>query len=193
MCIFDIGRRRHKIKDSIQELLNTDVLVSRTADDRECLALAGSLAENLLHIVNRRLISFKILLHKFIVEIADLLNHLGVIVFRRLLQIIWNLDLLYVFAMIAFKKISLHLKEINDALELVLGANRIFDHDGVFLKLIADLVNSVQIVRTDNIHLVDECNSGNIESVCLMPYVLRLRLDAFLRTEDTDCAVKNAE
>ena len=193
MRVLDIRRSRHEVNHCIQQLLDTDILMCRAAYNRERTALAGCLAERLLQIFHRGLVALEILLHQIVVQIADLLHHLGVIRLCVVFQIIRDIDLRHVLTVRSAVQIALHLKEVNDTLELVLCSDRKLHHDGIFLQLIADLIDCVQIVCSDNIHLIDERDTRNIESVCLMPDIFRLRFHTFLGREDADSAVKHTQ
>ena len=57
-------------------------------------------------------------------------------------------------------------------------------------SLVLNLLNSIVEVCTHDIHLVDECHTGNVVGISLTPYVLRLRLYTTLCTEHADSAVQ---
>ena len=87
----------------------------------------------------------------------------------------------------------LHLDQVDDADELVLGANRQLDGDGVALQLRLDLRQRFLEVRADAVHLVDEADARDTVLVRLTPHGFRLRLDARDGVEHRDRAVEHAQ
>ena len=71
-----------------------------------------------------------------------------------------------------------HRDEIDDAFELVLGADRQLQRDRLRLQALADLLEHSEEVRAGPIHLVDEGNARHAVIVRLAPDGLGLRLDA---------------
>ena len=65
---------------------------------------------------------------------------------------------------------GLHLHEVDDAFELILGADRKLERDCVLSELLADLIDHGHEVRADAIHLVDESDARNAVLVGLAPY-----------------------
>ena len=87
----------------------------------------------------------------------------------------------------------LHPDEVDDAGELVLGANRQLNRDGIAAELRDDLLEGPLEVRADAVHLVDEADPRDAILVGLAPDGLRLRLDAGDRVEHGDGAVEDAQ
>ena len=73
----DIGRRGHILEDRVQKLLHALVSVSGTAAYGNRRTLAGSLAQNILHLLHIQLLALQILHHQIVIQLADLLDHLG--------------------------------------------------------------------------------------------------------------------
>ena len=86
-----------------------------------------------------------------------------------------------------------HLEEVDDALEVVAGADRDLHRDRVGAETLLDGLEAVVEVRAELVHLVDEAHSGDFVAVGLSPDGLGLGFDAFLAVEDRDRAVEHAE
>ena len=189
----DVKRRRHVLDDRIKELLYAFVSVCCTAAYRNCLTLAGCFTKNLLHLINGRLLTLKILHHEVIIELADLLNEFAVVKLCIILHIFRNVCYGDIIALIIIVDVSLHLEEVDDSLELVFLTDRELDADRVLAKSCTDLIYTAVEVCTKDIHLVDECHSRYVVGISLTPYVLGLRLYTTLCTENANSAIKYTE
>ena len=78
-------------------------------------------------------------------------------------------------------------------LELVFGADRQLDGDGIALQLRVDLRQRLLEVGADAVHLVDEADARHAVLVGLAPHRFRLRLDARHGVEHRDRAVEHAQ
>src|SRR5581483_9774779 len=87
----------------------------------------------------------------------------------------------------------LHLDEVDDADELVFGADGQLNRHGIRFELGDDLVERALEVGADSVHLVDETDARHAVLVGLTPDGLRLRLDAGDRIEHGDGAVEHAQ
>ena len=88
----------------------------------------------------------------------------------------------------------LHADQVDDAAELVFGANRQLDRDGVALQLACSICDERLLeVGADAVHLVDEADARHAVLVGLAPHRLRLRLDARHGVEHGDRAVEHAQ
>ena len=120
----DVKGRRHELDHSIQKLLNALVSVSSTAAYRDRLAFAGSLTENLFQFFNGRLLAIQIHHHQIVIQLADLLNQLGSVKLCIVLHIFRNVSYRDIIALIIVVDVSLHLKQVDDSLELVFLTDR---------------------------------------------------------------------
>ena len=87
----------------------------------------------------------------------------------------------------------LHLDQVDDALERLFGSDGQNDRHGAGAKAVVDLLDDVQEVRADAVHLVDEGDAGNLVLVSLTPHRLGLRLDAADGAEHGHGPVKHAQ
>ena len=87
----------------------------------------------------------------------------------------------------------LHLDQVDDALELVLAADRDLDRHGVRAEAVLDRVDAAPEVGAGAVELVDEAEARHAVAVGLAPDRLGLRLDAGHAVEDDDRAVEHAK
>ena len=88
---------------------------------------------------------------------------------------------------------GLHLDEVDDALVLVLLAERPLDGHGVGAEALLHAVDAHEEVGADLVHLVHERDAGDVVLVGLAPDRLALRLDAVAAVEHRDRAVEHAQ
>ena len=87
----------------------------------------------------------------------------------------------------------LHANEIDDADELVLGADRQLNRHGHATQARLDLLDAAQVVGAGAVHLVDERDARHLVAVHLAPHGFGLRLHARDRAEHGDGAVEHAQ
>ena len=84
-------------------------------------------------------------------------------------------------------------EQVDDAVELALGADRqLHDGDGG-VEAVLDHVDAAEEVGADAVHLVDEAHPRHVVLVGLAPHRLGLRLHAGDRVEHRDRAVEHAQ
>jgi hypothetical protein len=88
---------------------------------------------------------------------------------------------------------GLHGDQVDDALEVGLGADRQLDDGGHRLEAVLDHLDGAEEVGADAVHLVDEAHARHAVLVGLAPHGLGLRLDAGDRIEDGAGAVEHAQ
>ncbi len=88
---------------------------------------------------------------------------------------------------------ALHRDEIDDALELFLGADRQLPPRPGSAEALLDLAQHAKEVRAGPIHLVHEHHARHAVLIGLPPHGLGLRLHAADRAEDCYGAVENAQ
>ena len=86
-----------------------------------------------------------------------------------------------------------HAHEIDDAFELVLGADRQLHGDRPGAEPIDDILEALEEIRADLVHLVAEHDARNAIAVALAPDRLGLRLHALVGVEHADGAVEHAQ
>ena len=88
---------------------------------------------------------------------------------------------------------ALHLHQVDDALEPLLGADRQRQHQRVGPQVPLDHVDGAEEVGAHAVHLVDEADARHAVLVGLAPDRLGLRLDARDAVEQRDGAVEHAQ
>ena len=94
---------------------------------------------------------------------------------------------------VAAPRERLHLDEVDDALEVVLGTDRELDDQRLRLEAVDDGVDGEVEVRAELVHLVDEADARDVVLVRLAPHRLGLGLDTLLAVEHGNGAVEHAE
>ena len=168
----DIDRAGHILDDRIDHLLDALVTVRAAAGHRDRTALAGRLAKGSLHVLYRRLLALQVDHHQLLIQITALLDQLCVIQLRIVLVLCRNLADGDIVTLVVVVNVRFHLEQVDDTLERILRTHRDLNHDCIFAQPLADLLDSAVEIRTDDIHLIDKCHTGNIVGVCLTPYVL---------------------
>jgi hypothetical protein len=88
---------------------------------------------------------------------------------------------------------GVHLDEVDDSDEPVLGTYRKLEQDGTGMQAVLHHLDDIREIRTGTVHLVDVREARYAVCIGLVPHRLRLRLDATYSTEDRDGSVENAQ
>ena len=86
-----------------------------------------------------------------------------------------------------------HRDQINDALKVILFADRQLHRDGIDLEFVSKLFHNPMEIGPGAVHLVDEGESRNLVPFHLSIDSHRLALDATHRAEHEHCAIKHTE
>ena len=86
-----------------------------------------------------------------------------------------------------------HANEIDNAFEILFGADRQLDGNRIPAKAFSDLPDHAQEISSGTVHFVDEDHSRHIVFIALAPDSLGLRLYTADRTKNRDGSVKNAQ
>lgn len=182
------------VADGIQHGLDTLIGQGRAHHDGSKLAGNGRAADGSLDLFVGGRLLFEVQLGNLVVDVGQLLNQELSLLGGKLLQIsrdlVGNSNL---GAAGTLKVHGLHLDNVNDALELVLGADGDLDGGRGDLELGVDLLDGLPGVGAHTVHLVDEGDSGNIVAFHLAIDGNRLRLDAADGAENHDGAVEHAQ
>ncbi len=88
---------------------------------------------------------------------------------------------------------TLHAHQIDDALELLFGADRKLDRHRLGAQALDNVREALEEIRPDFVHLVAEDDAGNLVLVALAPDRLGLRLDTLIAVEHAYRAVEHAQ
>ena len=189
-----VERAGQVIDDGVEQRLNALVLECRSADDRENLQIDGGLANAGLQLFHRWRLAFEKLLQQHIVGLGDDFNQLQPEGLGLLLQIGGNrLDRKLGAQRLVVPENRLHLDQIDDALEVRLGADGNLQRHGPRAQPLADGLENMLEIRAVLVHLVDEANPRNLVLVALPPHGLGLRLHAADGIKQRHRAVEHAQ
>src|SRR5699024_3278068 len=191
----DVYRVRQVVDDGVQDRLDALVLVGGTTEDRVCLAVDGEVTDLLLDLVDGDLLAGEVALHELFIGLRDSLDELLAVLLSLLLQVGRDLldGRLGACSNDAWPHQSLHLQQADNTLEVVLSADRQLHDQRLRTETVNDGLHGVVKVRTQLVHLVDEADARDVVLIRLAPDLLRLRLNAFLRAEDSDSAVQDTQ
>ena len=175
-----IQRRRHIVNNSIQKLLYALVAVRSTAGNRNHCVCDGGLTDASLDLVDGDFFVVKELLHQHIVLLCNVFHQALVIFLSLFLHIVRNLFHTDILAEVIVINIRLHLNQVDDALELVLSADRQLNRNSITLQSLVHHVNDAVEIGAHDIHLVDINHTRNLILISLSPYSFCLRLNAAL-------------
>ena len=132
-------------------------------------------------------------LDELVVVVRDLLEQVLAGGLRRVGQVGGDLLDRDVLAELVLVDDRLHVDQVDDALEVGLGADRQLDRHGVRAEAVDHRLDALVEVRPDAVHLVDVGDARDVVLVGLAPDGLGLRLDAGDRVEQRDRAVEHAQ
>ena len=123
--------------------------------------------------------AFHEFLKQMIVGFGDGFDHLLAIGFRLFEQVGRDLDFVEFGAQrFIAPDAGFHRDQIDDALELIFGADRDLNRHRTALQAIDDGIDGVVKIRAHAVHLINEADARNAVLVGLAPYGFRLRLYA---------------
>ncbi len=154
-----------------------------------------SLRMRTLDLVDGEVLAAEVLLQQRFVGLGDGLEHLGAVLGDVLLQVGGDVDDVVLLAELGLPApdLGLHLDQVDDALEVALGADRQLDRNDVGAEALLHGPHREVEVGADLVHLVDEADARHVVLVGLTPDLLGLRLNAFLAVEDRHGTVEHTQ
>ena len=191
----DVQRARQVVNDSVQQRLDALVAVCGTAEHRVDLGVDRHLADGCLDLFLRQLLAAEVLLHEFFVRLGDGLEQLLAVLLSLLLQIRRDLlDLRRGAGLdLARPHERLHVDEVDNAVEVVLSADRQLHNQRLCAEAVDDGADGVVEVSAQLVHLVHEADARDVVLGSLAPHLLGLRLDALLAVEHGNSAIEHAQ
>ena len=189
----NVRRRRHVVDHRVEHRLHALVLERRAAQHRHDLARDRAQAQAALDFLGAQVVALEVLVHQLFVGLGGALDHLLAPFLREVGEVgrdVAGLELHPLRLLVPVDR--LHPHEVDDAFELVLGADRHLDRHRVGLEPRLHLVVDLEEVRADAVHLVDEREPRHVVLVRLAPDGLRLRLHAADRVVHHARAVEHA-
>ena len=147
----------------------------------------------MLDLLDRELLALEVLVGQVVVHLGDGLDHDVAVLLGLGGEVGRDVGDLDVVAEVVAVVDRLHLDQVDDALELVLAADRDLDRHGVRAEAVLDRVDAAPEVGAGAVELVDEAEARHAVAVGLAPDRLGLGLDAGHAVEDDDRAVEHAE
>ncbi len=188
-------RRRRKIADhAIEHCLHALVLERRAAEDWNHLVRDRAGANTKDDFLFGQLAALEVLVHQLFGSFRSRLDH----VLARLLGLVGqargNFAVLELHALGLHVPVDrLHLEQVDDAFEMVLGADRQLHRHRVRTQARLELTDDLVEVRAGAVHLVDERNARHTILVGLTPDGLGLRLHAADSAQHEHRAVEHAQ
>ena len=188
-----IQRRRHIIYDSVQQFLYALVTIGSTAGNRNHLVCDGGLTDASLDLVDGDFFIVKELLHQSVVLLSNVFHQFLVIFLSLFLQVIRNFFHTDVLAQVIIVNISLHLNQVDDALEFVLRADRQLNRNSVALQTLVHHVDYVVEVSAHDVHFIDINHTRNLILISLSPYSFCLRFYTALCAQYSNRTVQHTQ
>ncbi len=188
-----VQRRREEVHHGVEHELHALVLERGSAEHRHALVRQGGLSDGPAHLLDGGLLLVDELLHERLVVVGELLEELAVRGLGRLAVLLGDVRVLPVLPHLAFPVVALHLHEVDDPVELGLGAPGELEDERVGAEAVDDHGDGALEVGARAVHLVHEADAGDVVAVRLAPDRLGLRLDAGDGVEDGDGAVEHAQ
>ena len=189
-----VERRRQIIDHGIEQRLHALVLERGAAQHRKERAGNGGLADEALERRLIGLLAFEVGGHRVVVELDRRLDQLLAIFLGLVHELGRDFDVVIFGAeRLLVPDHADHAHQIDDALELVLGADRQLDGDRLGAEAIDNVLEALEIVGADLVHLVAEHDARHVVAVALPPHRLGLRLHALVGIEHADGAVEHAQ
>ncbi len=189
-----VERRRQIVDHGVEQRLDALVLERRAGEHREERAGDHGLADQPLEGRDVRLLAVQIGGQDLVIELDRGLEQLVAIFQGLILQIGGNLDVVVIGAeRFVLPDHPDHAHQIDDAAELVLGADRKLDRDRLGAQALDDIGQAAEEVGADLVHLVGEDDARHLVFVALAPHRFGLRLDALVGIEHAYGAVEHAQ
>ena len=192
----DVERAGQVVDNSVEQLLNTLVLVGGAHEDEVELVGKDALAQSSLELLDGEVLLHEDLLHELVIKagssVEELLALGGNDVSELSRDLVHRLGVGHAL-LVGLEVPSSHGDQVDDAPEVVLGAHRDLSGHGVSVETILHGLDSVEEVSAHAVILVDEGDAGDVEGRSLTPNGLRLGLDAGNGVEDGDSAIEDAQ
>src|SRR3989440_1108462 len=189
-----VDRRRQIIHDRVEQGLHALVLERRAAQHREERAGQHGLADHALQGRLIGLLAIEVGGKNFVVEFDGGFQQLLAIFLGLLDHVRGDVDVYELgVELLFFPDHALHADEIDQALEIILGADRKLDRNRLGAEAIDNILHAFVEVGAGLIHFVGEDDARNLGLVALAPDGFGLRLNALVRIEHAYRAVEHAQ
>ena len=189
----NVERRRQIIYYRIEQRLNAAIAIRRAARDGRHLAIDRRLANDGFDFILGDGVAAEIFFHEVVVLLGASLQKFIAILLGDFSQVVGNVDFGGFLPEIVVIDNRVHLDQIDDAREFVLGADRQLDRDGVGVQAVAHHLYHIKKVRSGYIHFVDISHPWDIVSFRLAPNGFGLRLDTAARRQNRHRPVEHSQ
>ena len=189
----DVQWRGQIVDDRIEQRLHALVLERRAAQHGGQLGRERRLADRLLEQLLGNLALLEDQLQELVVVVGDFLQQMLARRRRIVGQALGDLDFVLLLAQLVLVDDRLHRDEIDDALEVALGADRQLDRHRLGAEAVDHRLHALHEVRAGAVHLVDVGDPRDVVLVGLAPHGLGLGLDACDRVEQRNRTVEHAQ
>ena len=188
-----VHRRGQVIHDRVQERLDALVAEGAAGEHRHDLIGKRPFAEPPADFVFRECVPLEVLVRQLVGHLRDGLDQPLAPLLGQLAHVCGDVGLVGARAQVVQVEGGLHADEVDDALEVVLTADRQLHRDGMRAQALPDHPDRAEEVRAGAVHLVHVEHAGDAVAVGLAPDGLGLRLDAFHGAQDDNRAVQHAQ
>ncbi len=189
----EVERAGQEVDDGVEHRLHALVLEGGPAQDRHHGGGQGGGAQGAAQVVGRDGLLGQVLLHDGVVEVGDDVDELVAGVLGLGGQVLGDVEGLPLLAHVRGPHQGLLLEQVDDALELGLGADGQLNHGRQGVQAVADHLHRALEVGADAVHFVDEADPRHVVLVGLAPHRLGLGLHAGHGVEHGDGAVEDAQ
>ena len=189
----NIQRGGHVHHDGVQQGLYALVAVGSAAQHRGHGAADGRLADGGVDLILREFLALKELFEQRFIAFGNGLDHLLMILLGHFLQILGDLLIANILALVVVIDFRLHADEVDDALEIGFFANRQLDRHGVGAQPFLHHADNAEEVRAHDVHFVDVSHAGHIVLAGLTPNGFALGLYTALSAKHGNGSVQNAQ
>ncbi len=189
----DVAGGGQVVADGVEQLLDAAVAQGGAAEDGVERVGDGGLAQGALDVGDGDLLLGQVLVRHPLDLLADGLDEVG----AGLLDLVDAVrrdgaDVVAGAEHVLLVDDGLAVDQVDDALEVGVGADGELDGDGVGAEALADVGDGAAEVAAEAVELVDEADAGHDVALGLVPDGLALGLHAADAAEDDDDAVQHA-
>ena len=178
-----LRRRGHALDDQVEQRVRAEVLRRDAAGDREDLAARDGVLERVRDLLDAELLALEVLLHQRLVGLDDLVEQLLAVLLDESGQLVRDRARLRLLLALG-ARVGAHVEDVDDAGQLVLGADRQLDGDAARRELLLHLAERAEEVGALPVEHVDEEDARDPELVGALPDARRPDLDAHDAAED---------
>ena len=181
-----LDRAREVLDDRVEQAVGAEVLGRHAAHHREDPAVVGAVLQRGDDLLVGDLLALEIALHERVGDLGDLVHELLAVLLRLGLELVGDRDLARVVASVAVVFVGLHVDEVHDAADLVLGADRDLRGHHVGAEGGLQRLEGAEEVGALAVEHVDEEHPRQVELLGALPQADRVDLGAHDRVDHED-------